>query len=68
MPFGTGKRRKSKPEDKPKSFGSFADAVKTAGSFALGAFTGLGRGANKSRKILEITKGKKVDTKYRGVR
>lgn len=88
MPFGTGKRRKSKPENKPRierveptpgiSLSEFEKSMSNAvnaipavaaakSSFRLGNKLGTFL-AKKARQMLQIPKGKGVDTQYRGVR
>ena len=88
MPFGTGKRRKSKPENKPgierveptpgislpdieKSMSNAVNAIPAVAtakaSFRLGNKLGTFL-AKKARQMLQIPKGKGVDTQYRGVR
>tara|TARA_R100001510_G_C7653410_1_gene211585 strand:- start:741 stop:956 length:216 start_codon:yes stop_codon:yes gene_type:complete len=71
MPFGSGKRRKSKPEDKPKFTNPIVSRVLPTAAKAITGGFGLALGSflgKKARKMLEIPKGKEIDTKFRGVR
>ena len=66
MPFGTGKRRKSKPEDKPKTLQTMGAARAATAKLSVpnmsGVRTGLNRAISylgkKARKMLEIPKAK----------
>ena len=71
MPFGTGKKRKSTPQDKPRIVNTITPAGVAKTSFMFGKKLGTFLG-KQSRKILQIPKAKvenkPINTRFRGVR